>query len=125
MEIGSQLIEQRAVHAAQLSRWRPTPRRLVRLLAGLWIFGTGEALLVASDLGNSPWTVFAQGVAHQTDVSVGAATIAVSLAILCAWVPLRQAPGLGTILNAILIGIAIDVTLDLLPASIPPYVCIA
>ncbi|HKP91107.1 MAG TPA: hypothetical protein VJT75_14155 [Thermoleophilaceae bacterium] len=98
-----------------LSRWRPTPARLARLLVGLAVFGVGEALLVASDLGNSPWTVLAEGVAEHTPLAVGGATVAVSVAVLCAWIPLRQRPGLGTILNALLIGMAIDATLALLP----------
>src|SRR2546423_11976838 len=105
--------------AVPVSRWRPTPARLAKLLAGLWIFGVGEALLVASELGNSPWTVFAQGLARQTPLGVGSATIVISLAVLCAWIPLRQRPGLGTVLNAILIGVSIDVTLSLLPHTLP------
>lgn len=104
---------------AAVSRWRPTPARLLRLIVGLWVFGTGEALLVASDLGNSPWTVFGQGVARQAGISVGAATIVVSVGLLCAWIPLRQSPGLGTLCNAVLIGVAIDVTLAILPGGIP------
>jgi uncharacterized protein len=103
------------VASPPLSRWRPTPARFVQLIVGLWLFGIGEALLVASDLGNSPWTVLAQGVARQTPLGVGSATIVVSALVLLAWIPLRQAPGLGTIANAILIGIAIDVTLAALP----------
>jgi uncharacterized membrane protein YczE len=102
-----------------LSRWLPTPARLARLLLGLCLFGCGEALLVASKLGNSPWTVLGQGVARIGNISVGVATIAISGVVLCAWIPLRQRPGLGTILNALLIGIAIDVTLNLLPARLP------
>lgn len=98
------------------SRWRPGPRRLARLLVGLWIFGAGEALLVRSSLGNSPWTVLGQGVGAHLGISVGVATIAISGAVLVAWVPLRQRPGLGTILNAVLIGVALDLTLRLLPA---------
>jgi uncharacterized membrane protein YczE len=98
-----------------LSRWRPTPARFARLILGLAVFGVGEALLVASDLGNSPWTVLAEGVAKHTPLAVGGATIVVSLLVLCVWIPLRQRPGLGTILNALLIGVAIDVTLAVLP----------
>jgi uncharacterized membrane protein YczE len=98
-----------------LSRWRPTPARLARLLVGFAAFGAGEALLIASDLGNSPWTVLAEGVARHTPLTVGGATVAVSVVVLCGWIPLRQRPGLGTVLNAVLIGVAIDVTLALLP----------
>jgi uncharacterized membrane protein YczE len=93
------------------SRWRASPRTLARLVAGLWLFGTGEGLIVASELGNSPWTVLAEGVSLNTPLSVGAATIAISGAVLLAWIPLRQAPGLGTVLNAVVIGLAIDATL--------------
>lgn len=92
------------------SRWRPSPRRLVRLLVGLWLFGTGEGLILTSDLGNSPWTVFADGVSVQTPLSVGAATVVTSFVLLLLWIPLRERPGLGTILNAIIVGVAIDVT---------------
>ena len=83
------------------SRWRTSPRTLARLICGLWLFGTGEGLVVASELGNSPWTVLAEGVSLNTPLSVGAATIAISAAVLLAWVPLRQRPGLGTVLNAV------------------------
>jgi uncharacterized membrane protein YczE len=108
----------RQPEGAGLSRWRPTPARLARLLVGLWLFGVGEALLVASDLGNSPWTVLGQGLARQTGLSVGVATILISAVVLLAWLPLRQAPGLGTVLNALLIGVAIDATLAMLPSGI-------
>jgi uncharacterized membrane protein YczE len=93
----------------------PSPARLVQLLAGLSIFGAGEATLVASHLGNSPWTVLAQGVSKHTPLSIGAATFAISVTVLLCWIPLREWPGLGTVLNAVVIGIAIDTTLALLP----------
>ena len=96
---------------AELSRWRPGPRRLARLLVGLWMFGTGEALVVAADLGNSPWTVFADGVSEQTPLSIGLATVATSFVLLLIWIPLGERPGLGTLLNAIVVGVAIDVML--------------
>ena len=95
------------------SRWRASPQRLARLLAGLWLFGTGEGLVVHGDLGASPWTVFAQGVSVQTPLSIGQATILISGGVLLLWILLRQKPGLGTVLNAIVIGVAIDVTLSL------------
>ena len=95
--------------------WRPGPLRLVILIAGLWLFGTGEACIVAADLGNSPWTVLAQGVALNTPLGIGAATVAISILVLCAWVPLRQLPGLGTVLNALIIGIALGVMVEVLP----------
>jgi len=95
------------------SRWTTSPANFARLMAGLWLFGTGEGLVVASSLGNSPWTVLAEGVSLNTALSVGGATIAISAAVLLVWLPLRQLPGLGTVMNAIVIGIAIDVTLSL------------
>ena len=75
----------------------------------------GEAAIVHAELGNSPWTVFAEGVAKHTPLSIGAATVALSFVVLLAWIPLRQRPGVGTILNAVLIGVAIDATLPWLP----------
>jgi uncharacterized membrane protein YczE len=102
------------------ARWRAGPHRLAQLVVGLVVFGAGEAMLVASGLGNSPWTVLAQGLARQTGATVGAATVIVSAMVLLAWVPLRQAPGLGTVLNAVLIGVAIDVTLAVLPDHASP-----
>lgn len=99
------------------SLWRPRPPRLSLLLLGLWLFGTGEASLVAAKLGNSPWTVLAQGVARHTPLGIGSATIAISLCVLCVWIPLRQAPGLGTVLNAIVVGLAIAVMLPVLPSD--------
>ena len=89
--------------------------RLLRLFPGLWIFGTGEACLVHSRLGNSPWTVLAQGVSNHTPLAIGTATIVISGLVMLAWIPLRQWPGFGTIANAVIIGVAIDVMLPLLP----------
>lgn len=97
------------------SRWRASPGRLVTLFLGLYVFGAGEALLVASDLGNSPWTVFAEGLSRQTPLSVGSATIVISAIVLLLWIPLRQRPGLGTVSNAVVVGLSIDATLHLLP----------
>lgn len=99
-----------------VSRWRPTPARFIQLVVGLWLFGTGEGLIVLAGLGNSPWTVLAQGVSLQTPLSIGAATIVISAIVVAAWGLLREVPGLGTLLNAVLVGIAIDVTLDVVPS---------
>lgn len=87
------------------------------LLVGLWLFGTGEALLVRSRLGNTPWTVLAQGVSRHSPLSIGLATLVISLTVLLLWVPLRERPGLGTVANALVIALAIDVTLRWLPAA--------
>jgi uncharacterized membrane protein YczE len=103
-------------HPRAASRWRPTPGRLAQLLLGLWLFGTGEGLIVLAGLGNSPWTVLAQGVSVQTPLSIGAATIVISAIVVASWGLLREVPGLGTVLNAVLVGIAIDVTVDVVPS---------
>jgi len=97
--------------------WRPGPLRFAILVGGLWLFGTGEAMIVAADLGNSPWTVLAEGAAENTPLEIGGATVAISFLVLCAWVPLRQAPGLGTVMNAIVIGIALGVMVEVLPSD--------
>jgi uncharacterized membrane protein YczE len=103
-------------YPAPVSRWRPSPRRLAQLLVGLWLFGTGEGLIVLAGLGNSPWTVLAQGVSVQTPLSIGAATIIISAIVVASWALLREVPGLGTVLNAVLVGIAIDVTVRVVPS---------
>jgi uncharacterized membrane protein YczE len=98
-----------------VDRWRATPRQLAILLTGLWLFGAGEALLVESELGNSPWTVLAEGVSDQTGLDIGTATVAISFVVLAMWIPLRERPGLGTIANAIVVGVALGVTVELVP----------
>lgn len=103
------------------SRWRARPSTLAVLVFGLWLFGTGEALLVVAELGNGPWTVLAQGVSERTSLSLGLATVLVSGAVLALWIPLRERPGLGTIANAIVIAIALQVGIDFLPHPDPTW----
>jgi uncharacterized membrane protein YczE len=79
------------------------------------LFGLGESLLIASGAGVSPWTVLAQGIALKTHWSIGFTTLIVSLVILLLWVPLSQKPGIGTILNALIIAFMIDFSLTWLP----------
>ncbi len=97
------------------SRWSPTPASLVVLLVGLYAFGTGEALIVQGGLGVSPWTVLAQGLSTILPVSIGVATFLVSALVLLLWIPLRERPGLGTIANAIVIAVALQVGVALIP----------
>lgn len=92
------------------------PRRLIQLYAGLVLYGTSMGLLVQSGLGVMPWDVFHQGVALHTPLSLGAVIIITSFVVLACWVPLRQWPGLGTISNAIVIGLVLDLFLLLMPA---------
>ena len=96
--------------------WRPTPASLGALLVGLWMFGTGEALLLTADLGATPWTVLAQGVSIRSGLPIGVTTFLVSVVVLLLWIPLRQRPGLGTLLNIVVISIAIQVMYDVVPA---------
>ena len=85
------------------------------LIVGLTIFGIGEALLIAAGVGVSPWTVLAQGFGLQAGLSIGWATFIVSAAVLLLWIPLRQMPGLGTLMNAIVISFVIEFSLPYLP----------
>ncbi|MGY1653237.1 membrane protein YczE [Geodermatophilus sp. SYSU D01119] len=92
------------------------PRRLVQLYAGLALYGASMALLVRSSLGVTPWDVLHQGLAHRLGWSLGLVTVVVGALVLLAWVPLRERPGLGTVSNVVVIGIAVDGTLAVLPA---------
>jgi uncharacterized membrane protein YczE len=90
------------------------PRRFVQLIIGLWLYGVSMAMFIRSGLGLDPWDVFHYGVqTHWSSVSFGTVVIATSFAVLLLWIPLRQWPGLGTVLNSILIGIATDITLGM------------
>ncbi len=81
------------------------------LIFGLIIFGFGEGLLILSTIGNSPWSVLAEGISKNSKLSIGAATFLVSVSVLLLWIFLKQKPGLGTILNIIIISAMIDITL--------------
>ena len=94
---------------------RPPLRSFVILCFGLALFGLGEALLIASAAGVSPWTVFAEGVTNVTGWSIGLATFIISVCVLLTWIPLRQIPGIGTIANAIIIALMLDFSLPYLP----------
>lgn len=89
--------------------------RLPRLLLGLALFGVGIAFMVRADLGLSPWDVLHQGVAARTALTIGTVSILTSLVVLLLWVPLRERPGIGTLCNAVMIGLVVDLTLWLLP----------
>ena len=85
--------------------------RIPGLALGLVMFGGGIGLNIRANLGLSPWDAFHQGIALRTPLSVGLVTIVVSMVVLLGWIPLRQRPGLGTLLNATLVGVMIDFTL--------------
>ncbi|MFE7902035.1 YitT family protein [Streptomyces sp. NPDC057424] len=90
-------------------------RRLVQLYAGLALYGASSALLVRSGLGLEPWNVLHQGLAERTGLSIGVVLTLLGAAVLLAWIPLRQRPGLGTISNVLVIGMAMDAALALVP----------
>jgi uncharacterized membrane protein YczE len=90
------------------------PRRLIQLLAGLTLYGVSLAMMIRAQLGLDPWDVFHYGVAVHLPVSFGTVTILVGLAVLLLWIPLRQMPGLGTVLNVFVIGLVTDAALAVL-----------
>ncbi|GAA1347333.1 membrane protein YczE [Saccharothrix algeriensis] len=91
-------------------------RRLPQLFAGLWLYGASMALQIRATLGLDPWDVLHEGLTRRTGLSFGTVTILVGALVLLCWIPLRQRPGVGTVSNVFLIGIAVDVTLALVPA---------
>jgi len=94
---------------------RPNVSTLFYLILGLAIFGLGEGLLIVSNAGASPWSVLAQGISLNIDLSIGTTTFIVSMIVLLFWIPLRQKPGIGTILNAIVISVMIDICIKFVP----------
>jgi uncharacterized membrane protein YczE len=104
---------------ADLTPWQQLraprlPRRLVQLMLGLWLYGASMAMMVESQLGLDPWDVFHEGVAGGLPLTFGTVVILTGLGVLLLWVPLRQSPGLGTVANVVVIGVASDVTLAML-----------
>ena len=94
---------------------RPKKITIFYLIIGLILFGIGEGLLITANIGVSPWFVLHQGLSFKTGYSIGLTTFIVSVIILILWIPLKEKPGIGTILNAILISIVIDISLFILP----------
>lgn len=100
--------------AASARPW-PLWARLVQLFVGLVLYGLSAALLVRGDLGLDPWDVFHQGLSRHTGLAIGTWIIIVGVAVLLLWIPLRLRPGIGTISNAILIGLTMNWVLDIFP----------
>ena len=94
---------------------RPNPVSFVMLVIGLTMFGLGEALLIAAGVGVSPWTVLAQGVSEILDWSIGTSTFFISSFVLFLWYPMRQKPGLGTVLNIMIVALVLDFSVPYLP----------
>ncbi|MET9496097.1 hypothetical protein [Streptomyces sp. NPDC006552] len=91
-------------------------RRLVQLYVGLALYGASSALLVEAGLGLEPWGVLHQGLAELTGISIGVVSIIVGAIVLLLWIPLRQRPGLGTVSNVFVVGLAMDATLAVVPS---------
>ncbi|MGW9021525.1 membrane protein YczE [Leucobacter chromiiresistens] len=90
-------------------------RRLAQLIPGLLLYGVADAFMIEAALGVDPWTVFAQGLSLQTGLGIGLLTNLIGLLVLLLWWPLRQKPGIGTLLNILLVGPGIELGLWLLP----------
>jgi uncharacterized membrane protein YczE len=97
------------------SRWDLSFSRVAILFFGLAIFGLGDALVVQSNLGNAPWTVFAQGLSLKTGLSLGWATFVTGCFVLLIWIPLRERPGFGTLANIVIISAAIEFGVSIFP----------
>lgn len=97
-------------------------RRFTQLIAGLFLYGIGIALIVRGELGVAPWDVLTQGLVKHTGLSFGLITVIMSGVVLLLWIPIRQRPGFGTIMNALLVGPAVDVGLWLIPAGLDLWV---
>ncbi|MDG2313335.1 MAG: YitT family protein [Alphaproteobacteria bacterium] len=95
--------------------FQPRLITLIFLVFGLLLFGLGEAILIAASIGVSPWTVLALGVSNVTSLSIGASTFLISVMVLLFWIPLKQMPGIGTILNVIIIAIVLEYIIPYLP----------
>ena len=101
--------------AAGESNWKAKPKTIVMLMLGLWLFGTGEAALIAANIGVSPWTVLAQGISLKLGLTIGWATFLISTVVLVLWIPLKSRPGLGTVSNIVVIAVAIEVMTAVFP----------
>ena len=97
-------------------------RRFVQLFTGLFLYGIGIALIVRGELGVAPWDVLTQGIAKQTGWTFGIITIGTSAVVLLLWIPIRQKPGFGTVMNALLVGPFADVGLWLIPPGLDLWV---
>ena len=93
----------------------PRPVSLLFLVVGLILFGLGEAMLVAATVGVSPWVVLAEGITIVSGWSIGMATFVVSAAVLLCWLPLKRMPGIGTVLNAVIIAVVLEISVPYLP----------
>jgi uncharacterized membrane protein YczE len=94
---------------------RRPARRLLQLSAGLLLYGVSMALILRAGLGLEPWGVLHQGLAERTGLTIGTVTIVLGALVLLLWIPIRQRPGLGTVANVVVLGLAMDATLAVVP----------
>ena len=97
-------------------------QRMMVLIFGLMIFGIGEAFLVVTSLGNSPWVVLSEGISLNSSLNIGESTFLVSVVVLLLWIPLRQKPGFGTLANIVVIAASIELGLLIIPTVENVYV---
>lgn len=95
-------------------------RRIAQLLVGLFLYGIAIAMMVRAGIGVAPWDVLTQGLVRQTGITFGVITIIVGAIVLLLWIPIRQKPGVGTVLNILLIGPAADIGLAFIPQQHAP-----
>jgi len=95
--------------------FKPKLSTFIFLCLGLTLFGLGEGLLIVSFTGASPWSVLAQGVSLNVNLSIGTITLFISIGVLIFWLPLNQKPGIGTILNALIVAVMIDICIKFVP----------
>ena len=95
--------------------FKPKASTFFFLCFGLMLFGLGEGLLIVSFTGASPWSVLAQGISLNVNLSIGTITLLISVAVLILWIPLGQKPGMGTIFNALIIALMIDLCIKFVP----------
>jgi len=101
---------------------RRLTRRSIQLLIGLFLYGIGIAFIVRGEIGAAPWDVLTQGIATHVPLSFGVITVLTSIVVLLLWIPIRQKPGVGTLLNALLVGPAADIGFLLIPEGQPLWV---
>lgn len=106
--------------SAHGSMWIAKPSTYLIMWAGLWLCGTGDAILYNAQIGQSPWTVLAAGIEKQTHLSIGWSAVAISLVVLLSWIPLKRKVGIGTISNVVLIAASLEVMIKYVPTPTTP-----
>ena len=102
--------------SASGSMWKAKPKTFFYLMLGNWLYGTGEAILIKADIGQSPGTVLAQGIQNLTGDTIGWTSFYISIGVMFLWIPLKNKVGIGTVLNIIFVSVAIDVMMPFFPS---------